>query len=44
MCGVKIEIYESDEEQATLIGQTISGTNTTDGCNGSYSFVLPAPN
>ncbi len=41
MCGVTIDVFYSDEENAYLIGQSISGTNQL-GCTGAYAVIIPS--
>jgi hypothetical protein len=40
-CGVTIDVYNSDEDNAYLIGQTISDS-PDDGCTGAYTVIIPA--
>jgi hypothetical protein len=39
-CSVNIDVYNSDEENAYLIGQTISD-GPEDGCTGAYTVIVP---
>jgi len=39
-CSVNIDVYNSDEENAYLIGQTISD-GPEDGCTGAYAVIVP---
>lgn len=39
-CSVTIDVYNSDEENAYLIGQTISD-GPEDGCTGAYAVIVP---
>jgi hypothetical protein len=41
-CGVSVDVYRSDADSATLLGQAVSGTDDGGGCNGKYSLVVPA--
>ncbi len=41
-CGITLDVYRVEDEAAWLVGQTVSGNTTRDGCSGSFSVVLPA--
>jgi len=40
LCGVTIDVFHSDENNAYLIGQTISGS-VVEECSGSFAVIIP---
>ncbi len=42
MCGVTVDVYRSDETEATLIGQAMSYIDDEGKCDGAFSMVVPS--